>query len=77
MGRALAGQTWGSPPTSTDPTDYFESLTSPANAASNTTLADRNYTSATVTSTFNDRIAACPYKYYDTDGVTVLATACN
>jgi len=36
-----------------------------------------NYDVKTVTSTFNDRVAACPYKYYDLDGVTVLSTACN
>ncbi|MGH8725955.1 MAG: hypothetical protein ACREU1_13955, partial [Burkholderiales bacterium] len=36
-----------------------------------------NYDVKAVTSAFNDRVAACPYKYYALDGVTVLATACN
>jgi hypothetical protein len=74
-GRIMPGKTW----TSTDPTNYFEMLSgaSPTAVANNTTLADRNYTASTVTSTFNDRLAACPYRYYAADGTTVIGTACN
>ena len=70
-GRALAGQVWGD----ADPINYFESLATPANPASNTTLADRNYTSATVTSTFNDRVAACPFQLTPASGTPL--TICN
>jgi hypothetical protein len=64
MGRALAGQDW----TSTDPADYLEALNSPALAADNSTVGDRQYTSTIATSTFNDRVAVCPFKYQNQAG---------
>lgn len=67
MGRALPGQTWGT----TNPADYLEGNTIPGNA----TVGDRSYTDAVVSSTFNDRVAACPFKYQDGGGSTV--TICN
>jgi hypothetical protein len=35
-----------------------------------------NYDVMTVTSAFNDRVAACPYNYYALDGTTVLVSPC-
>jgi hypothetical protein len=63
MSRALAGQTQPS----TTLADYLES--SNANAARTT------YTSAIVTSTFNDRVAACPFMYQNASGGNVVV--CN
>lgn len=55
MGRALAGQSWGT----TNPADYLEGATIQGNA----TVGDGSYTAEVVTRTFNDRVAACPFKY--------------
>jgi hypothetical protein len=63
MSRALAGQTQPS----TTLADYLESTN--ANAARTT------YTSAIVTSTFNDRVAACPFMYQNASGGNVVV--CN
>lgn len=61
-GRPLSGKTQ---PSSTR-TDYFES--------ENSTPGDEEYVSATVTSSFNDRIAACPFQQTTTGGAVSI---CN
>jgi hypothetical protein len=63
MSRALAGQTQPS----TALADYLEST--------NADVARTAYTSATVTSVFNDRVAACPFQYLDASGANVVI--CN
>jgi hypothetical protein len=62
-GAALPG---GTQP-SANRTDYFES----ANASAN----DESFVSATKSTTFNDRIAACPFKHTDQGGNPIVI--CN
>jgi hypothetical protein len=61
--RAIAPQTW----TNNGPDDYLE--------VENATPADRIYEARTVNSSFNDRIAACPFKYQDHTSADVVI--CN
>ncbi|HEY2337105.1 MAG TPA: hypothetical protein VGI18_07065 [Burkholderiales bacterium] len=63
MSRALAGQTQPS----TALADYLE--------GTNADTGRTAYASATVTSVFNDRVAACPFKYQDATGTSQVV--CN
>jgi hypothetical protein len=60
--RAIAPQTW----TNNGPDDYLE--------VENATPADRIYEARTVNSSFNDRIATCPFTYLDPTPPVVI---CN
>lgn len=60
--RALAGQSWPS----TDTTDYLEYQNGSVGVI---------YEVRAVSSDFNDRVAACPFKYQDASGVDVMI--CN
>jgi hypothetical protein len=62
-GRPLAGQS--QPSGGRD--DYYES--------DNETNADESFLSATTSTTFNDRVAACPFKHTDQDGNPIVI--CN
>ena len=66
-GRALAGETQPS----ANRNDYFES----PNDATNIAGGASTFASGTVTATFNDRIATCPYAYIDGGGNNV--SLCN
>jgi hypothetical protein len=70
-GRALAGQTRPS----TNPADYLEGIAALPPAASNASVGDRSYTTGTVMSDFNDRVAACPFQQTPASGTPV--TICN
>jgi hypothetical protein len=59
MGRQLATQTWPS----ASMTDYME--------GNNATTGTGIYDAKTVTSTFNDRVGACPFSYTPATGSTV------
>jgi hypothetical protein len=64
MGRApIAPATWPS----ASPADYLE--------GANATPADRDFEVRTVTVTFNDRLAACPFRYTDAGGTPIVI--CN
>jgi hypothetical protein len=64
MGRApIAPAAWPS----ADPADYME--------GANASPTDRVFETRTVTATFNDRLAACPFSY--TDGGGTVITLCN
>jgi hypothetical protein len=64
MGRAPIGTlTWPS----ANLADYLE--------GQNATPADRTFEIQTVTASFNDRLAACPFGYTDASGT--LVTVCN
>jgi hypothetical protein len=60
MGRVLPGHTQPS----TSPTDYLESR-----------VSGTQFTSATVTKTYNDRLAACPFQYTPQPGPAIAV--CN
>jgi hypothetical protein len=62
--RAVSGQTWGG----SSPAAYLE--------AENATTGDRQYDANIVSvTTFNDRIAACPFQHTPASGPAV--TLCN
>lgn len=64
MGRApIPGKTWPS----ANPSDYME--------LENGTPGDGRYETRTVTASFNDRVAACPFRPLDGSGVPI--TVCN
>ncbi len=66
-GRPLSTQAWSSGTGgSSSRSDYFES--------GNATTGDYTYLTATVTSSFNDRIAACPFQQTTTSGAVSI---CN
>lgn len=62
-GRRLAGATWPSSAMG----NYFE--------AANASSGDRTYQTGTMSAAFNDRVAACPFKYVDTTGTD--RSVCN
>jgi hypothetical protein len=71
MGRALPGKTWGA-----NLDDYLDPIDPLAPVpADNSTAGDNQYTASTVTATFNDRIAVCPFKLQNHAGTDV--TLCN